>query len=111
MLASVNRVVLLGQLGKFGMEMRYSTSGAPCASFVLVLSEVGADGKAHETYVPCECWGKKAESVASEMEAGQQVLFEGRLRKRPKGDNQWELIVSGFDLTPLLVPSLAAGHN
>ena len=52
-------------------------------------------------------WGKKAES-ASELEAGTSVLFEGKLRKRPKGEGQWEMVVSGFDLTPIQMPVAAA---
>src|SRR5437763_6869757 len=70
--ASINRVTLLGTISKYGMEMRYTTTGTPCTSFTLVASETGQDGKAHDVYVPCECWGKKAEAT-SEIEAGQLV--------------------------------------
>jgi hypothetical protein len=31
------------------------------------------------------------------------VVFEGKVAKRKKGE-QWELCVSGFDVTPLPVP-------
>jgi len=60
---------------------------------------VGADAP------PCEVWGKKAEA-ASELEAGMPVVFEGRLKKRQRGE-QWELIVSGFEVNAiaLLVPA------
>jgi hypothetical protein len=70
-----------------------------------VVVEQGPDGKDHATLVPCECWGKKAEA-AGEYEVGQLVLFEGKLRKRQKGE-QWELVVSGFELTPVLTPTAA----
>jgi single-stranded DNA-binding protein len=80
--------------------MQYATSGTPCASFLLVVREQGQDGKDHPTLIPCECWGKKAEA-AGELEAGQVVLFEGKLHKRKKGETQWELIVSGFEVTPI----------
>jgi single-stranded DNA-binding protein len=92
----VNRVLLVGTISKYGVEVRYAASGAPCASFTLVLVELGQDGKEHLTLVPCECWGKKAESV-SDLEPGQLVLFEGKLAKRKKGE-QWEFVVSGFDV-------------
>jgi hypothetical protein len=105
--ASVNRCVLLGQVGKYGIEVKYSNNGTACASFMLVCAEVGQDGKEHTTLVPCEVWGKKAEA-AGELEAGQLVLFEGKLRKRQKGENQWELCVSGFEVTPVVVPTPAA---
>ena len=51
---------------------------------------------------PCEVWGKKAEA-ASELEAGMPVVFEGRLKKRQRGE-QWELIVSGFEVNAIALP-------
>src|SRR2546430_11481639 len=108
MSASVNRVVLLGTIGKYGVTIRYAPTGTPCASFHLVLTEQSADGKYFSTLVPCECWGKKAEA-ASALDAGQLALFEGKLAKRKKGES-WELVVSGFELTPVLAPApVAAG--
>ena len=104
MVASVNRVVLLGIISTYGTEVRYTTTGMPCTSFTLVVSETGQDGKTHDVYVPCECWGKKAEA-ASELDAGQLVLFEGKLRKRQKGE-QWEMIVSGFEAQPVLTATM-----
>jgi hypothetical protein len=101
-MGGVNRVVLVGQLGKYGVEVRYATSGTPCASFTLAISEQGQDGRAYTTLIPCDVWGKKAEAAGA-LEAGQLVLFEGKLSKRKKGE-QWELCVSGFDVTPLTVP-------
>jgi len=99
MIACVNRCVLLGTIGKFGMEMRSSTNGTACASFMLVVTEHGQDGKDHASLIPCECWGKGA-PAAGELKAGQLVLFEGRLRRRQKGEN-WETIVSGFEVCPI----------
>jgi len=96
---SINKVVLCGHISKYGVSVRYATSGAACANFTLVLSEQGHDHKVHMTFVECEVWGKHAEA-ASELEAG---LFEGKLAKRKKGD-QWELVVSGFDLTAVQPP-------
>jgi single-stranded DNA-binding protein len=104
-IASVNRVVLLGTIGNYGVSVKYATTGTPCASFTLVVREQGQDGKEHATFIECEVWGRKAEA-AGELDAGQLCLFEGRLRKRQKGEGQWELVVSGFELTPVLVPAL-----
>ena len=104
MLVSVNRVVLLGTIGQYGVEVRYGTNGTPCASFTLVVGEQGADGTAFTTLIPCQCWGKKAEA-ASDLDAGQTVLFEGKLAKRRKGDG-WELCVSGFEVLPVGLPAL-----
>ena len=102
LMGSVNRVILIGTISKYGVTVKYAQTGTPCANFTLVLTEQGQDGKPHATFIDCECWGRKAEA-ASALEAGQLALFEGKLAKRKKGE-QWETIVSGFELTPALVP-------
>ena len=104
MITSVNRVVLLGTIGQYGVTVSYSTTGSPCASFMLAVAERGADGTAFTTLIPCQCWGKKAEA-ASELDANQAVLFEGKIAKRRKGDG-WELCVSGFEVLPVGLPAL-----
>jgi single stranded DNA-binding protein len=111
MSASVNRVVLLGIIGKYGVEVRYATSGTPCASFALAVSEQGQDGKDYTTLIDCQVWGKKAEA-AGELEPGQLVLFEGKLARRKKGDD-WTLGVSGFEVTPITAaqPTLTGSSN
>lgn len=101
MAGSINRVVLVGLIGKYGVEVRFNTNGTACATFMLALGETGQDGKEYTTLVPCEIWGKKAES-AGEVEAGAVVVFEGKLRRRSKGENQWEMVVSGFELIPIV---------
>jgi single-stranded DNA-binding protein len=102
----INRVVLCGTLSSHGATLRYAPSGAACASFLLVVGELGADGKEHQVWVPCECWGKKAEA-ASELDAGALVLFEGKLVRRKKGES-WEMIVSGFEVQPLVQAAVPA---
>jgi single-stranded DNA-binding protein len=98
---SINRTILLGVVGAYGVEVRYATSGGAVAAFTLVCSEQWQDGTVHDLYIPCEIVGKRAEA-ASALDAGTLVLFEGKLAKRKKGE-QWELVVSGFELTPVAV--------
>lgn len=105
----INRVTLLGTIGREGISLRYATSGSPCASFVLVLEERGQDQKMHQLFVPVEVWGKKAESAA-ECEAGALCLIEGRLAKRRQGE-RWELLISSFELQPLSAQALASAKE
>ena len=106
MVTSINHCILLGEIGRQGVTISHATSGAACASFLLVLYEEGQDGKTYPTLIPVEIWGKRAEQ-ASELDAGQLVVVDGKLRKRKRGE-QWELIVAGFEVKPvgLPVPSL-----
>jgi single-stranded DNA-binding protein len=100
----ISRVVLLGTLGRFGVEMRTSATGTPYASFSLCVGELGLDGREHTVLVPCECWGKRVDEART-LEPGQVVLLEGKLQRRKKGE-QWELYVSGFSVQPVQLPAL-----
>lgn len=102
MQASVNRVILLGAISKDGVEMRYNDRGTARATFMLVLSEIGNDGKTYQNWFPCEVWGKSAEKVGA-LEPGDTVLFEGKLKRQKRGEG-WETVASGFDVTPLRQP-------
>jgi hypothetical protein len=102
MQASINKCILLGAIGRNGVEVSYHGQGTARASFMLVVVEVGSDGKEHQLWQPCEVWGKRAEQVG-ELDAGAVVLVEGKLRRVKKGE-AWETVVSGWDCTPLQVP-------
>jgi Single-strand binding protein family len=104
----INKVFLCGTISKYGVTIRYATTGTPCASFALQLTEQGQDGKVYTLYQDCEVWGKQAEAAA-ELETGQLCLFEGKLAKRKKGE-AWETVISGFSLVPLTLASLT-GHS
>jgi hypothetical protein len=102
---SVNRCTLLGQIGRSGVEVSYHGQGTPRAVFMMVLSELGSDGKTHQLWLPCEVWGKRAEQVG-ELDAGALVLVEGKLRRVRKGEG-WETVVSGFECQTLTLPAHA----
>jgi single-stranded DNA-binding protein len=101
-MSCINRVILCGYIARYGVTIKYAQSGTPCANFTLELREQGQDGKPHTVYVDCECWGKRAEA-ASELEAGQLALFEGKLARRRKAET-WDWVISGFELMPVLPP-------
>jgi Single-strand binding protein family len=106
MVASVNRVVLVGAISKHGVEVSYHGQGTAKASFMLVLTELGSDSKEHQLWQPVEIWGKRAEHIG-ELDAGTLVLVDGKLRRSKKGEN-WETVVSGFDCTPLHISTAVA---
>lgn len=65
MAGSVNHCVLVGPIGKYGVELRSHATGTAYASFVLVLTEQSSEGKYYTTLIPCECWRKRAEAWKS----------------------------------------------
>ena len=88
MAGSVNKVILIGRLGK-DPEIKYTPSGAPVAKFSLATDEVFKD-RAGEQQRRTEwhnivAWNKLAEICGEYLTKGKQVYIEGSIRSR-----QWE---------------------
>ena len=85
---SVNKVILLGNLGR-DPEVRYLPSGQPVANFSVATSErfKGRDGTNKESteWHNVVVYGKQAELCSQYLKKGRQVYIEGRLTTR-----QWE---------------------
>jgi single-stranded DNA-binding protein len=94
----VNRVLLIGRVTTYGVSLRQQ--GPDCASFILTVPECGKDDKTYITRVPIDIWGSHAQDAMA-LSAGQLVMVEGKLRKRKRPDDEWELIVTGFEATPV----------
>lgn len=87
-MASVNRVDLIGNLGK-DPEMRATKSGMKVASFSVATKEFrkGQNGEKQEftEWHNIVCWDKQAENAAKYLSKGKSVYIEGRLQTR-----KWE---------------------
>jgi single-strand DNA-binding protein len=88
MSGSVNKVILVGRLGK-DPEVKYTPSGAPVAKFTMATDEVFKD-RAGEQQRRTEwhtivAWNKLAEICGQYLTKGKQVYVEGSIRSR-----QWE---------------------
>jgi single-strand DNA-binding protein len=81
-MASVNRVILIGNLGR-DPEIRYTQSGEPIANFSLATSErwTGKDGQKQERteWHRVEVFGKTAQVVRDYCSKGKQVYLEGQI--------------------------------
>lgn len=84
-MASLNKVMLIGNLGK-DPEVRYTASGTVVASFSIATSE-RIKGKSGEWEEKTEwhnitLWGKLAEIAKEYLTKGKTVYIEGRLQTR-----------------------------
>jgi single-strand DNA-binding protein len=90
-MGSVNRVILVGNLGA-DSELRYTGTGAAVAKFRLATSEVfkDKDGQRREEteWHRVNLWGKQAEAVQQYLVKGKQVYVEGRLQTRKWQDKE-----------------------
>jgi single-strand DNA-binding protein len=88
-MAGVNKVILVGNLGK-DPEVRHLESGVPVASFSVATSESYNDRNSGEKKTVTEwhnivLWRGLAEVAEKYLHKGDQVYIEGKLRTR-----QWE---------------------
>lgn len=89
MAGSVNKVILIGNLGK-DPEVRRLESGAVVANFPIATSETYTDKKSGEKRESTDwhdivVWRGLAEVVEKYVRKGMKVYVEGRLKKR-----QWQ---------------------
>ncbi|MBJ95241.1 MAG: single-stranded DNA-binding protein [Rickettsiales bacterium] len=90
---AVNKVILLGNLGK-DPEVRYTKSGKAVTSFSLATSErAGRDGNERTEWHNIVAWDKLAELCGRLVRKGNKVYVEGRLQTREyedrDGNKRW----------------------
>ncbi|HEX9657893.1 MAG TPA: single-stranded DNA-binding protein [Bacteroidota bacterium] len=89
MAKSLNKVMLIGNLGK-DPELRYTTSGVAVATFSLATNESwkDQDGNAQERteWHNIVAWRKLAEICAEWLKKGKKVYIEGRIQTRSYDD-------------------------
>lgn len=87
-MGSVNKVILVGNLGR-DFELRYTPGGAAVGTLSLATTEVWNDksGQRQEKteWHRVVLWGKQAESLNEYLLKGRQIYVEGRLQTR-----QWD---------------------
>ena len=89
-MAAVNKVILVGNLGK-DPELRRTQSGSAVVSFSLATTEKfkGKDGQQKEEteWHNITAWNKSAEVLAQYLKKGSTVYIEGKLKTRSWEDN------------------------
>lgn len=87
-MGSMNRVILIGNLGR-DAEVRFTQGGEAVANFSVATTEkwTGKDGQKQERteWSRIVLWGKAAEALQQYLTKGKQVAIEGKLQTR-----EWE---------------------
>ncbi len=88
-MASVNKAILIGNLGK-DPELRYTPSGQAVASFPIATTRKWRDkeGQTQEQtdWHNIVVWGKQAENANEYLSKGRPVYIEGRIQNRSYDD-------------------------
>lgn len=90
-MASVNRVILIGNLGR-DPEVRYTQNGTAVANFTLATNEVwtdkGGERQERTEWHRIVVWGKQAEIAREHLSKGKQVYVEGSIQTRQWDDRE-----------------------
>ncbi len=91
-MASVNKVILIGNLGK-DPETRYLPSGDAVASITIATTESWKDKKTgekqeHTEWHRISMFGRRAEVAGEYLHKGDPVYIEGRIRTRKWQDQE-----------------------
>ena len=88
-MASVNRVTLIGNLGK-DPDLRYTPAGQPVTKFPIATSErwKDKDGQFQQRtdWHNIVAWGRQAEVCKEYLKKGSPVYVEGRIQNRSYDD-------------------------
>lgn len=99
----MNNLNAIGNLGK-DAELRFTDKGEPVAQFSFALTS-GYGDKAITTWINCNLWGKRSETLAPMLKKGQQVGIVGELTNRKytakDGTEKYSLEVRITDVTLL----------
>jgi single-strand DNA-binding protein len=84
-MGSVNKVILVGNLGR-DAELRYTPGGAAVATLNLATTEVFKDREGQKKedtqWHRIILWGKTAETLQDYLTKGKQIYVEGKLQTR-----------------------------
>ncbi len=108
-MASVNKVILIGNLGR-DPELRFTQGGQAVCNFTIATTERfgGRDGGTPQERTEWHrivVWGKQAENCAQYLAKGRSVYVEGRLQTRDWEDKEGQKRRS-TEITALLVQFL-----
>ena len=89
MAKSLNKVMLIGNLGK-DPELRYTTSGVAVATFSMATSDSWKDQEGNQQerteWLNIVAWRKLAEICGEWLKKGKKVYIEGRIQTRSYDD-------------------------
>ena len=96
-MASLNKVIVLGNLGR-DPELRHTPSGRAVCKLSVATTETWNDQQSGERQERTEwhrivVWGRQAENCAQYLKKGRQVFVEGKLQTRKwqdkEGQDRW----------------------
>jgi primosomal replication protein N len=108
---SLNRVILSGTIGQYGINIEWTAAGKPQTSLTLVCEEEGKVSTTFRTFIPVLIVGTQAEALAETLEPGDVVLLAGQLAYKagtPRDAGKLMVVCCGVER---LLPAIIAGQD
>jgi single-strand DNA-binding protein len=109
---NINKVIICGRVTDAGPNLTYGNKGTPQCAFTLMVEEPGRDGAPFKLFVPVEVFGKQAEAVTEQIDAGDVVLVDGKLKWKSwldkQGQKQGRLGVMAWGVTVVQPAAVSA---
>ena len=101
-MASVNKVIIVGNLGR-DPEMRYTPNGRPVTQFNVAVNQSTKNQQSGEwveatDWFRVSIWGDRGERAAENLRKGSRVFVDGRFRTREYEANDGQKRIS-LDIT------------
>jgi single-strand DNA-binding protein len=101
-MASLNKIMLIGNLGKDPVVRTFENTGNKVANFSLAVSSKDRDGNEKTEWFDIAVWGRQAEIAEKWLKKGKNIFVEGRLQSRMYKDNNgldkkvYEVVADNF---------------
>src|SRR6266700_5949145 len=119
-LMSVNKVILVGRLGR-DPETRFTGGGQAVANFSVATDDTykdkAGDRQKRTEWHKIVLWGKQAEIAQQYLKKGSQIFLEGRIQSREWQDKEgqkrtsFEIVANNFRMLGSRAESAAAGSG
>ena len=92
---SLNKVLIVGRVTEAGVKIPWAENGTPETRWTLIVEAPGPAGATFRLFVPCCAYGKTAEAIGEQGNAGDTLFCDGKLKWRSwvdkKGEKQGRL--------------------
>lgn len=101
-MASLNKIMLIGNLGKDPVVRTFENTGNKVANFSLAVSSKDRDGNEKTEWFDIAVWGRQAEIAEKFLKKGKNIFVEGRIQSRMYKDNNgvdrkvYEVVAENF---------------
>jgi len=79
---TLNKTLIVGKVTEQGVKIQWGENGTPETRWTLIVEEANPAGQTFKLFVPCCAYAKTAEAIGEQVNAGEVLYCEGKLKWR-----------------------------